>query len=1027
MQIFHFHWQISEKSNQSGEALFWLESDQVQQKKRGLHPYAVADVGAVVEGVFGRKLTLTPTQLSLWLPSTKQPQPSPALRDQRDEDDDDTTPLQWKRWKINAGIAMLPDALTLLLKLPTDAQLPPNVKIGASARYWQRVALLVAEVLAQQNVMPSLVENGTAFEARWLPVLERNDDRSRLSKLRDAMPPVCRAAGKTIEDAPHPTLLLNSFIEQMTDAAFRAWATAPSFSRTDTDLDHKWLQALFNNKPLQGASAQWQHVLGSYRAWTRNLHVAGDQHFRVALHLNAPEGRQRKWRLYYALQAREDPSLVISADNIWKNRFPSELGIPLARPQELLLTGLGYAARFSDSIYQTLQKAKPTQLTLDGDEAYLFLREVAPILEASGFGILVPPWWTKATARLSLKLKLSGKSTVSEVSEVSKGLVSFENLVNYDWQLAIGDTTLSREEFDALVALKSPLVQVRGQWVRLDPEQIEAAINFWDKQQLRDSVNLLDALAMGLDTQGEVGGLTVSSAEFDGWLANWIDQLRGNVAMTPIPPPDNLNATLRPYQAVGYTWLNFLRQIGIGGILADDMGLGKTIQALSLFQQIKQECGLETLPKPILLICPTSVVTNWDKERARFTPNLKALLHQGGDRLRDDQLRAAIAEHDVVLTSFALALRDGETLGQVDWLGVVLDEAQNIKNPNAKRTRMIRSFNADFRFALTGTPVENRLSELWSIMQFLNPDYLGNRKQFRKKFALPIERDHDEFATKRLRMLTQPFLLRRLKTDPTVITDLPEKQEMKVYVHLSAEQATLYETVVQDALEKIAASDGIERRGLVLSMLMKLKQICNHPAQFLHQMGSGAISGEMAARSGKLERLVALLETISAENDHALIFSQFTEMSAFLQRYLREQMGIPALYLHGGTPPAKRATMVERFQNDADAPPVFLLSLKAGGTGLNLTRANHVFHFDRWWNPAVENQATDRAFRIGQKRNVFVHKFVCIGTLEERIDEMIEQKQALADSVVGQGEGWLTDLATDDLRDLVQLRREALA
>jgi SNF2 family DNA or RNA helicase len=374
-----------------------------------------------------------------------------------------------------------------------------------------------------------------------------------------------------------------------------------------------------------------------------------------------------------------------------------------------------------------------------------------------------------------------------------------------------------------------------------------------------------------------------------------------------------------------------------------------------------------------------------------------------------------------------LVRRDEAVLEQVDWFGVILDEAQNIKNSQTKQARAIRKLDAGFRLALTGTPVENRLSELWSIMQFLNPGFLGSRERFRREFALPIERHSEEAAVERLRRMVAPFILRRVKTDPTVIQDLPEKQESKEYCYLSAEQATLYEAVVQDALQTIEQAEShMAHRGLVLSMLMKLKQICNHPGHFLHQL-EGTFTGEQDdARSGKMSRLTEMVDELLDTGDRALIFSQFTEMGAYLQSYLQERFGYPVLFLHGGVPARRRQTMVERFQEDVDGPPIFVLSLKAGGTGLNLTRANHVFHFDRWWNPAVEDQATDRAFRIGQHRNVQVHKFVCVGTLEEKIDAMIEEKKALAASVVDGGDSWMTELSTDDLRELVHLRRQEL-
>jgi SNF2 family DNA or RNA helicase len=602
--------------------------------------------------------------------------------------------------------------------------------------------------------------------------------------------------------------------------------------------------------------------------------------------------------------------------------------------------------------------------------------------------------------------------------------MSFNNLIRYQWELSLGDTTLTREEFNALVALKSPLVQIRGQWVQLDPEQIEAAIQFWEKQNLDAEVGMSEALRLGLGATDTVNGLPVEGVEFEGWLKEWMARFTGSEKLTELPQPQGLQGQLRPYQVYGYSWLDFFRRWGLGACLADDMGLGKTLQTIAMLLREKEEN--KVLPGPVLLICPTSVVTNWDREVKRFAPALSTMVHQGGDRLRDNAFIEQAQTTDMVLTSYAIARRDAETLQKLDWFGVVLDEAQNIKNPDAKQTRAIRRLPAQFRLALTGTPVENRLSELWSIMHFLNPGYLGSRRGFRQQFGLPIERYHDEDVTKRLRTMVSPFIMRRVKTDPTVIQDLPDKQEMKVYCNLSEEQATLYESVVKKAMQEVEEADGIQRKGLVLSMLMQLKQVCNHPAQFLHQVGEGqSLDVKVETkRSGKLARLTEMLEEAVSVGDRVLIFTQFSEMGEFLKSHLQERLGVPTLFLYGGVPAKKRTVMINRFQEDAHGPPIFILSLKAGGTGLNLTRANHVFHFDRWWNPAVEDQATDRAFRIGQTRNVQVHKFVCAGTMEEMIDEMIESKKALAQSVVGSGENWLTELSTAELRDLVTLRRE---
>jgi len=819
----------------------------------------------------------------------------------------------------------------------------------------------------------------------------------------------------------------------MTDAAARRWGRVSAPPHPPQTPAQAWLQALARDEARVHASpAQLERLQAAHRAWLRSLYAAGDQHLRVVFRLEPPaqpDPAQPKdddpnpaWTLHYLLQAREDPSLLAPAAAVWQGQAapaPAVLGRRWAQAPQVLLTGLGFAARLFAPVRASLHDPRPQAARFSNQEAYTFLREVAPMLEESGFGVLAPPWWNQPGMRLSARLRLRGAPGAQ--GGVAAGLVGFENLVHYRWEIALGGATLSRQEFEAIVALKTPLVQVRGQWVRLDPDQVEAAIRFWEKSDRQGDIGLLDALHLGLDTEA-ANGLPVDAVEFEGWLHDWMQRFTRQETPALLSVPAGLQAHLRPYQHYGYTWLDFQRRWGIGACLADDMGLGKTLQTLALLLHIKQETG--QLPGPVLLICPTSVVLNWAQEAARFTPGLTLLVHQGVNRLQGEALLAEAQRVDLVVTSYALVRRDAPALQQQAWYGVILDEAQNIKNAASKQAQAIRRLPAHVRLALTGTPVENRLAELWSILHFLNPGFLGSQQSFRRRFALPIERDDDAAAAETLRRLTAPFVLRRVKTDPTVIQDLPDKQETKAYCPLTQEQATLYEAVVQDALAAIAQTEDVQRRGLVLSMLMKLKQICNHPAQFLHQIGDGYLPEEDAARSGKLARLVELLEEALAAGDRALIFTQFAEMGHLLRTVLQQRLGSQALFLHGGVPARQRAAMVERFQTVEKGPPLFILSLKAGGTGLNLTRANQVFHYDRWWNPAVENQATDRAFRIGQQRNVQVHKFVCMGTLEEKIDAMIERKQALAERIVGSGENWLTELSTDDLRDLVALRRD---
>ncbi len=1018
MNILHAHYQPPQEDGNPGGIIFWAETPDAPQpaRQRGRtakKPKPKAHPFTVCPNLSGEKRALT-----LRLPAVKGiPLPSPGLIHNWDID---TTEPALAPFTVDGIWMPHANAIRVLLTYSTPQPDPTaSYAPGTCFRYWNMVAALSLESLAAQKLVPVI----DGEDARWLPVLDSPRDAQRLSQLETAMPPICRA--EAVENGEHlsPRILLNSFLNVFCDSLARSWgkSAAPNFNRTDGDPTHRWLEALFNESPVIKLSFNpLQNLASSHRAWMRNLYVAGDAAFRVAFRLEAPALQEQPWQLHYLIQAKDDPSLLIPANEVWKKTKGAliHLGHRFEQPQEKMLAGLGYAARLFPPITESLKSKRPTDLAVDTGGAYTFLRETAPILEGAGFGILVPPWWNKKGARLGVKVKLQ-----SQKDKVAPGRMSMENLVNYRWKLSVGETELTEEEFRALAKLKSPLVQIRGQWVTLDAEQIDAAIKFWEKQKLEGEMGLLEAMRMGLGGETSMNGLPIEGVESDGWLKELLERFSQSEKLEALSQPEGLDGQLRPYQEYGYSWMVFLRRWGLGACLADDMGLGKTIQTISLLVREKELAG--KLPAPALLIAPTSVVTNWEREIDRFAPSLQTYIHRGADRLKGDEMRAAVQDKDVVLTSYPIARRDAESIQSIQWLAVILDEAQNIKNPDAKQTQVIRKLDAEFRIALTGTPVENRLSELWSIMHFLNPGYLGARKAFRENFALPIERYHDEEALDKLKQLTTPFILRRVKTDPRVITDLPEKVETKVYCTLTEEQATLYEAVVQDVMEKIESSeDGIQRRGLVLSMLMQLKQICNHPVQYLHQAGKEGMDVLLDGRSGKLERLGELLEEILAEGDRTLIFTQFSEMGRMLSDYLPKAFGAGTQFLHGGTPAKARDTMVKRFQEADNVPPVFILSLKAGGTGLNLTRANHVFHFDRWWNPAVEDQATDRAFRIGQKRNVQVHKFVTTGTLEEMIDDMIESKKDLAQAVVGSGENWLTEMSTDELRKVVRLQRQ---
>ena len=1054
MFVLHAHWQPPTQHATGGVFLFWAETSDapqpprqsVRKRKAYAHPFAATaqTVRLLIERLTVPKGSWDEKQaehaIELLLPTGRVgPLPSPLLIHEWEPSGADD--LLLAPWQMPAWTTDLVGTLSILQSLPNRADLTPDIRISEEVSFWQTASHLVLELIAQQKVLPGLDQEGNkddSLTARWRPVADGPRDAPRVAQLRKAMPPVCRAQlplhkGRQSsqqgqpDSTPEPHYLLTSFLEEMTDALARQWGKVAVLSSGEQGLVQEWLHALTRDDPrVHASTAQLKRLRTSHQVWLRSLYAAGDQHLRVVFRLEPPAQQgtavpNQEWSLHYLLQAREDPSLLTPAAEVWRahSDVMAALGRRMENAQEILLTGLGFAARLFEPVRHSLHDKRPQAALFSNQDAYTFLREVAPTLEESGFGVLAPPWWNRPGMRLGARLRMRGQESAR--GGVAAGLVSLENLVNYQWEISLGGETLSRQEFEAIVALKTPLVQVRGQWVRLDPDQIEAAIRFWEKSDQQGDVGLLDALKLGLDAE-QAHGLPVDDVEFEGWLHEWMQRFTRQETLTLLPVPAGLQAQLRPYQHYGYSWLDFQRRWGIGACLADDMGLGKTLQTLSLLLHIKHETGM--LPAPVLLICPTSVVLNWAHEASRFTPELTLLVHQGINRLQGTALLEEAQRVDMVVTSYALVRRDAEVLQQQEWFSVILDEAQNIKNAATKQAQTIRRLSARFRLALTGTPVENRLSELWSILHFLNPGFLGSQSSFRRHFSLPIERYDDAEAAQRLRRLTSPFILRRVKTDPAVIQDLPEKQETKAYCPLTEEQATLYEAVVQDALRVIADAEDLQRRGLVLSMLMKLKQICNHPAQFLHQIGDGYIPNGDERRSGKLARLVELMEELLATGDRALIFTQFAQMGHLLRSFLQYRLGSQALFLHGSVPARLRAEMVARFQEETNGPPIFILSLKAGGTGLNLTRANHVFHFDRWWNPAVENQATDRAFRIGQKRNVQVHKFVCIGTLEEKIDAMIESKKSLAESIVGSGENWLTELSTNDLRDLVTLRRD---
>ncbi len=644
-------------------------------------------------------------------------------------------------------------------------------------------------------------------------------------------------------------------------------------------------------------------------------------------------------------------------------------------------------------------------------EAHRFLDEV-PLYEEAGLVVRVPAWW-------SARNRPRPKVTVS-VGGKAPSALGMEALLDFEVSLTLDGGKLSRSEIEELLAPGESLVLIKGKWVEVDREKLAQVLDQWraaEKHAKAGGIGFGEAMRLlsGARFDGKEGDAEDARPEWSDviagkWLASRLDTLRSSDLSTDVEANAGLQAQLRPYQKHGVQWLLTLRSLGLGGCLADDMGLGKTVQVLGVLNLARREKEKST----DLLVVPASLVDNWRLEIERFAPRLRVLIAHPS-RIPSPELAKLpgkrVEAHDAVITTYGTVMRTG-WIQEHPWRHVILDEAQAIKNPGAKQTRAVKALPSQWRLALTGTPVENRLGDLWSIFDFLNPGLLGSAKTF-NGFCKSMAKSQRGYAP--LRRLVQPYILRRLKTDRSVIADLPDKTEVTAFCMLSRKQAALYQQSVEEMRRAVGELDGIKRRGVVLAFLMRFKQICNHPSQWL---GDGAYE---SADSGKLLRLGELCESIAARQDKLLVFTQFREMTEPLAGYLAGIFGRGGVVLHGGTPVRKRQSLVESFQED-DRVPFMVLSLKVGGTGLNLTAASHVIHFDRWWNPAVENQATDRAFRIGQKKNVLVHKFVCRGTVEERIAELIESKSKLSDDVLSGGaEASLTEMSNEELMSLVSL------
>lgn len=948
-----------------------------------------------------------------WLPTAEgRPAPSSPLIGE------EAGSTRIEPWSVSSIVVDAGGAIDVLTSVVGKRLVAPGVLVGADLAFFATAMRVAAALVARGHVLPSIEPIEKHWYARWIAA-PAGGEHQQVASLVRAVPSAALVFGTKHDGPPaaDPRSAVEGFVTSIVDRLMRERACAPPQSAVS--LHDRWVSALGTpGGRVEGDSSELAAFRDTLAEWRRPVAEQAQFDFRIAFRLEEPPSDIDPWTIRFLLQGIADPSLLVPLSLVWESdgRDP---GAAAARrllrrsrgdARRFVLGSLAQAAAVSRAVDEALRGPAPAQIATDTAGAFTFLSTDAGALESAGFGVFLPSWWS----RKGTKKRLSLRAQVRPPKFQSKSGLSMGELVEVRWRVALGDQEVSLSELRALAEMKVPLVRLRGQWVQLTSAEIEEAIRF--ARAKASKLSLGELLRTSLSgTVPAAQSLELSGVEAEGAIARLLERLEGKREWQQLPAPRGFAGSLRPYQVRGFSWLDFLTSSGLGACLADDMGLGKTVQTLALIQK-----HWLTQRSPVLLICPTTVTGNWVREAARFTPSLPVLLHHGIDRVRGKEFVAKAKKSAMVISSYSLLTRDVELLRSVRWKGIVLDEAQNVKNSETKQAKAARSIEAGFRIALTGTPVENNIGDLWSIVDFLNPGYLGNAAAFRQRFFLPIQTRRDPEAIDALRRLTGPLILRRLKTDRSIISDLPEKNEMKVYCTLTKEQASLYQAVVRDAEKALTESEGISRKGLILATLTKLKQVCNHPRQLL---GDGS---PVEGRSGKVARLYEMLSEAVEVGDRALVFTQFAEMGGILQGYLQEQFGLEVFFLHGGTPRTKRDQMVERFQNGGDGSPIFILSLKAGGTGLNLTRASHVFHFDRWWNPAVENQATDRAFRIGQTRPVQVHKFICGGTFEEKIDAMIEGKLELATRIVGTGEGWLTELSNHELRELFALRADAV-
>ena len=981
--------------------------------KPGEYPYSLdhTDLNTLIENCFGAYDNLKATRWIVYLPAGEKVPPSSKLSSKK------------KRSSKEKMLPLVPMYIPVLL-CPYDtffqiwrtAQNTDNQYIpGDSFRYISILMESIVRLIQNGRFKPSAERTFAGYHALWVPA-HSPQEMAWVSEFSTRMPMVCRYVLPRVAKEPFfpkPEARVEKLIVEMMRVIIRSALTGytlkeekdPFFEPTQNDKQFM-TDLIWASDPVKdiGLERSYSRAMQDWLTFSSSGRFIPFEFCMIIK--DPPEGQTEPWDFTLSVRSEAEPSLLIPAGIIWElPDHQSGLFPQAAYLKHILHAGIGLLTSSSSALWRPLSGTKPTGGSMTLKEAATFLGSDLARARRKGVTVLLPDWWTDTT--YTPRVEIHAKRRDPTHTQVRIGL---QELLSFDYRIAIGDESFSPDEFWEMVKEKAPFIWLGGRWISFQPDAIQHALDSFSRHRSKGGDTTGDLLRLSLKKM-ENSEVPVSIHARDDWVADLLEFFRTETNQA-VPVPKKFKGTLRPYQEEGFSFLCQCTRRGFGACLADDMGLGKTPQTLAWLLYLKEK---EKPRTPALLICPMSVVGNWEREIQRFAPSLRSWVHHGTDRCKGDDFVKHVGSYDLVLTTYHLAARDLDHLKTVSWSAIILDEAQNIKNLHTNQTVAVKSLTGERRVALTGTPVENRLLELWSIMDFLNPGYLGSQSAFTNRYSRPIEQDKNSELVHELRSLIRPFLLRRMKTDKHVIDDLPEKMENRVYCTLTTEQATLYQAVVLDMAKNLDKVEGIARKGAILAAITRLKQICNHPGRAPRDKSI------KAERSGKVSRLLEMIEEISSEGDSALIFSQYATFAEELAGMIEKQGDTPVLLLTGQTPRKKREQMIEEFQNST-TPIIFVISLKAGGTGLNLTKATHVFHVDRWWNPAVEDQATDRTYRIGQKRNVQVHLMITAGTLEERIDLMNQEKRTLAKEVLAHSDEYLTNLSTKELLEIVSLR-----